>query len=146
MGGTTLDSRFSALILAALVATTPLLSQASNMRFLEFSPSAFFTEEDWDMVRGAAADLLDNHPDGKSVAWKNEANGHNGKLTVLSTYSEFGTTDLHIVDLEPHAGQCDHADDNTDRRLKVFSDAVEVSATRVVNMCKNKKGEWKILN
>ncbi len=125
MGGTTLDSRFSALILAALVATTPLLSQASNMRFLEFSPSAFFTEEDWDMVRGAAADLLDNHPDGKSVAWKNEANGHNGKLTVLSTYSEFGTT-------------C--------RRLKVFSDAVEVSATRVVNMCKNKKGEWKILN
>ena len=125
MGGTTLDSRFSALILAALVATTPLLSQASNMRFLEFSPSAFFTEEDWDMVRGAAADLLDNHPDGKSVAWKNEANGHNGKLTVLGTYSEFGTT-------------C--------RRLKVFSDAVEVSATRVVNMCKNKKGEWKILN
>jgi surface antigen len=120
-----LGSRHSALILAALITAAPLISQASNMRFLEFSPSAFFTEEDWAMVRGAARDLLDNHADGESIAWKNDANGHNGKLTVLNTYSEFGTT-------------C--------RRLKVFSDAIEVSATRVVNMCKNKKGEWKILN
>lgn len=120
-----MGSRLLTAILAALIATAPLLAQASNMRFLEFSPSAFFTEEDWEMVRNAATDLLDNHADGESVAWKNEANGHNGKLTVLDTYSEFGTT-------------C--------RRLKVFSDAIEVSATRVVNMCKNKKGEWKILN
>jgi hypothetical protein len=30
--------------------------------------------------------------------------------------------------------------------MRVFSDAIEVSATRVVNMCKNKEGLWKILN
>lgn len=117
--------RLSALILAAIIAAAPYATHASNMRFLEFSPSAYFTEKDWDLVRGAATDLLDNHADGESTSWKNEENGHNGKLTVLDTYAEFGTT-------------C--------RRMKVFSDAVEVSATRVVNMCKNKKGEWKILN
>lgn len=120
-----LGPRLSALILAIAVAAAPAFALASNMRFLEFSPSAFFTEEDWDMVRGAATDLLDNRADGESASWKNEKNGHNGKLTVLNTYAEFGTT-------------C--------RRMRVFSDAIEVSATRIVNMCKNKKGEWKILN
>jgi len=120
-----LGPRLSALILAIAIAAPPFAAHASNMRFLEFSPSAFFTEKDWDMVRGAATDLLDNRADGESASWKNEENGHNGKLTVLDTYAEFGTT-------------C--------RRMRVFSDAIEVSATRIVNMCKNKKGEWKILN
>jgi len=120
-----LGPRLSALILAIAVAAAPAFALASNMRFLEFSPSAFFTEKDWDMVRDAATDLLDNRADGDSVSWKNEENGYNGKLTILDTYAEFGTT-------------C--------RRMKVFSDAIEVSATRIVNMCKNKKGEWKILN
>ena len=68
---------------------------------------------------------IQDHADGGSVSWKNEDNGYNGKLTGLETYAEFGTT-------------C--------RRMRVFSDAIEVSASRIVNMCKNKKGEWKILN
>ena len=103
----------------------PLSGYASNMRFLEFSPSAFFTEKDWDLLRGAARNLLDNHKDGESISWKNDDNGHNGKLTLINTFADFGTT-------------C--------RRMKVFSDAIQVSATRVVNMCKNKEGQWRILN
>jgi surface antigen len=115
------------LILVALVASTaiPLAGHASNMRFLEFSPSAFFTEKDWDLLRSTANDLLNNRKDGESATWKNEETGHNGKLTVLDTYADFGTT-------------C--------RRMKVFSDAIQVSATRLVNMCKNKEGEWRVLN
>lgn len=114
-----------ALVFLTLSTALPLAGHASNMRFLEFSPSAYFTEKDWELLRAAARDLLDNRKDGESVAWKNEENGHNGTLEVLNTYADFGTT-------------C--------RRLKVFSDAIEVSATRVVNLCKNKEGEWKILN
>jgi surface antigen len=117
--------RLSALVLVVASIALPLTLHASNMRFLEFSPSAFFTEKDWELLRGAAKDLLDNHKDGDSVSWKNEESGHNGKLTVLDTYADFGTT-------------C--------RRMKVFSDAIEVSATRLVNMCRNKEGLWKILN
>lgn len=115
------------LVLVALMAGTtfPLAGYASNMRFLEFSPSAMFTEKDWELLRSAARNLLDNHKDGESVSWENDENGHNGKLTALRTYEDFGTT-------------C--------RRIRVFSDAVEVSATRAVNMCKNKEGLWKILN
>lgn len=113
--------------LAALILVTALIApaQASNMRFLEFSPSAFFTEEDWTLLRQAANNLLNEHADGESVTWKNDATGHNGRMTLIDTYSDFGTT-------------C--------RRMKVFSDAIQVSATRLVNMCKNKQGEWKVLN
>ena len=117
--------RLSVLVLVFASIAVPLTVHASNMRFLEFSPSAFFTEKDWELIRTAARDLLDNHKDGESMSGKNEENGYNGKLTVLNTYADFGTT-------------C--------RRLRVFSDAIEVSATRLVNMCKNKEGVWKILN
>ncbi len=117
--------RLSALVQVDASIALPMTLHASNMRFLEFSPSAFFTEKDWELLRGAAKDLLDNHKDGESATWKNEESGHSGKLTVLDTYADFGTT-------------C--------RRMRVFSDAIEVSATRLVNMCKNKKGVWKILN
>ena len=113
------------LVLLVMSAALPLTAYASNMRFLEFSPSAFFTEDDWAMLRSTATDLLDNHPDGKMVSWKNDKTGHNGTLTVLDTYADFGTT-------------C--------RRMKVFNEASQVSATRVVNMCRNKEGVWKILN
>ena len=117
--------RLSAWILVVTVIALPWMAHAGNMRFLEFSPSAFFTEKDWDLLKAAADDLLNNRKDGESVTWKNEASGYNGKLTVLRTFADFGTT-------------C--------RRMRVFSDAIDVSATRVVNMCKNKEGLWKILN
>ena len=59
------------------------------------------------------------------MTWKNEQSGNNGKLTLLKTFTKYGTT-------------C--------RRVKVFSDAIEVSTTRVVTLCKDKEGAWKILN
>jgi surface antigen len=108
---------------AMIAALAPV--HASNMGFLEFSPSAFFNTQDWDLVRETATDLLDNSKDGASKTWKNEENGHNGKLTVLKTTAQYGTT-------------C--------RTMEVFSDAVEVKTTRVVTMCKNKEGVWKVLN
>jgi len=118
-------SRLSALLLAVAIIALSLTAHASNMRFLEFSPSAYFNDKDWKLLRATADDLLENHKDGQSLSWKNDENGHNGKLTLLKTFAEFGTT-------------C--------RTMEVFSDAVEVKATRVVNMCKNKAGLWKVLN
>jgi surface antigen len=116
--------RLSALVLVVASIALPLTAHAGPMRFLEFSPSAYFTEKDFELLRAAAKDLLDNHEDGESATWKNAENAHNGKLTVLDRYADFGTT-------------C--------RRMRVFSDAIEVSATRIVTLCKDKEGSWKIL-
>ena len=120
-----MNQRILALVMLMASAALPLVAQGSNMRFLEFSPSAYFNDKDWELLRTTARDLLNNGKDGQSVTWKNDENGHNGELTVLETFSDFGTT-------------C--------RRVKVFSDALQVSATRVVNMCRNKEGLWKVLN
>jgi surface antigen len=117
--------RMLVLLLLVASSTLPSAGHASNMRFLEFSPSAFFTEKDWELLRSAARDLLNNHKDGESVSWKNDDNGFNGKLTAIESFRDFGTT-------------C--------RRIKVFSDAIQVSATRIVNLCRNKEGVWKVLN
>ena len=118
-------TRLWASMAALAIIMAPAAVHASNMRFLEFSPSAYFNEKDWTLLRGAAQDLLDNHADGDSVSWRNDENGHNGTLTLLQTFADFGTT-------------C--------RRVKIFSDAGEVSATRVANMCRNRQGQWKVLN
>lgn len=120
-----MQQRLLVLVVLAVCAVLPLTGHASNMRFLEFSPSAYFNDKDWELLRTSAQKLLDNGKNGQSVSWKNDENGHNGKLTLIDSFADFGTT-------------C--------RRVKVFSDAVEVSATRVVTMCRNKEGLWKILN
>lgn len=120
-----MQQRFLRLVVLLASAALPLTGNASNMRFLEFSPSAHFTDKDWELLRSTAKTLLDDGEKGKSATWKNDENGHNGKLTVLDSFSDFGTT-------------C--------RRMKVFNDAGEVSATRVVTMCRNKEGLWKVLN
>ena len=115
----------SALLLLTAITALPPSAHASNMGFLEFSPSAYFTEQDWALAREAANKLLEEQGDGESITWENKANGHNGKLTVLKTFHDFGTT-------------C--------RAMEVHNDAIQVQATHVVNMCRNKEGVWKILN
>jgi surface antigen len=115
----------SALLLAVALIAPPLSVHASNMGFLEFSPSAYFTTKDWDLVKETADDLLNNQKDGESKSWKNQENDHNGKLTLLKTFSDFGTT-------------C--------RTMEVFSDAIKVKATRVITLCKNKEGQWKVVD
>ena len=116
--------RLSALVLVVASIALPLTAHAGNMRFLEFSPSAYFTEKDLELLKATAKDLLDNHDNGESATWKNEESGNHGELTVLDKYADFGTT-------------C--------RRMRVFSDAIEVSATRIVTLCRDKQGSWKIL-
>lgn len=120
-----MPARVIALMLSAACLALASAAHGSNMRFLEFSPSTYFNDKDWELLQSATRKLLDEGGKGQTVSWKNDENGHNGKLTLLGSFTKFGTT-------------C--------RRLKVFSDAVEVSATRVVDMCKDKEGEWKILN
>jgi len=120
-----MESRLRSWLLAAAMVVLSPVAHSSNMGFLEFSPSAYFTEQDWTLLREAANNLLDNHKIGESVSWENKENNHNGTLTLLKSYQGYGTT-------------C--------RTMEVKSDAIEVKTTRVVDMCKNKEGQWKVLN
>ncbi|MDX1432538.1 MAG: RT0821/Lpp0805 family surface protein [Gammaproteobacteria bacterium] len=109
-----------------LLATLCAPSQASNLRFLEYSPSAYFNDEDWKLMRAAVSDALDNKPAGETVTWRNDDTGHHGAITPLESFEQFNTT-------------C--------RKVRVSNEAGDVKATRLVNLCKDiKSGEWKIVN
>ena len=116
-----------ALVLALAAACMALTSAAhgSNLGFMEFSPAAYFNDKDWELLESTTRKLLDEGENGASASWKNEDNGHHGKITILGSFEKYGTT-------------C--------RRVEMMSDAVEVKATRVMAMCKDKQGAWKILN
>ena len=74
-------------IIAALGATP---SHAVNLRWLEYSPVRYFSDEDWELARAAADDALQNRPDGEAVEWHNEKTGHLGRSTPLRSLERGG--------------------------------------------------------
>lgn len=113
-----------ALLVGAIVLCTPL--QAANLGFLQYSPSAYFDDEDWSLVRAAVDDALENKKTGETVTWRNDKTGSHGEITPLETFEKFDTS-------------C--------RRVRMSNEAKNIKATRLVDLCRDKSsGEWKIVN
>lgn len=110
----------AALAMACLVS----VGHASNLRFLESAPAGYFDDRDWELLRDAVGDLLDEGEDGDTGAWKNEENGHNGNLVLIKSFEAYGTT-------------C--------RRVKITNEAGDFKATSVRELCRDEEGNWKIL-
>jgi len=93
-----------AAITAALMLAQPTL--ASNMRWLEYSPVRFFTDQDWKLARAATRTALNDTSDGETVTWKNPDNGNHGSVTPVSTQSREGTTCRQLL-IKNHARNLD---------------------------------------
>ena len=113
-------ARLAALAMACLIS----VGHASNFGFLESAPAGNFDDKDWELLQNAVTELLDTAADGGTGAWRNEQNGHNGKLVLMSTYEAYGTT-------------C--------RRVQITNEAGDFRAVSVRDLCKDKQGKWKIL-
>ena len=72
---------------AALIHTT---AAAQGYGWLDTSPVRFFTDGDWEVLRGTARNALDNAADGTTASWKNPETDATGSVTVLNTYEEDG--------------------------------------------------------
>ena len=46
--------------------------------------------EDWELLRATGRDLLDNHKDGSSRSWRNDATNASGEISVLETIEQNG--------------------------------------------------------
>ena len=120
-----MNARLLVSALAAVLMTLGHAAQASNLRFLEFSPTALFNDEDWALMREAARDALENSEDGTARIWRNPETGHDGRIVPVETYQDFGTT-------------C--------RRLKITNNAEDRTSTGLVSMCKDTdEDKWKIV-
>jgi surface antigen len=116
--------RATARLVALTVACFVSVGHASNLQFLNSAPASNFDDKDWQLLRQAVSDLLDNAEHGDTGTWKNQENGHHGELVLIKTYEAYGTT-------------C--------RRVKITNEAGDFRATSVRDLCKDKAGEWKIL-
>lgn len=114
----------SLLVLSLIIAGTAsqTVSATSGLRFLEYSPARYFTEQDWELARQTTRKALDEVADGDSVSWENPETGHGGTLTPLSSSEKDG---------------------NRCRVLRVENHANKLEATGNFEYCRQADGTWR---
>lgn len=78
------------LLLLCLTAGSLQARTVASWSFLRGSVYADLSPEDWEMLRATGRDLLDNHKDGSSRSWRNDATKASGEISVLETVERDG--------------------------------------------------------
>ena len=80
--------------LMSLTLTVLLISSATaqNISFLSKGPIAYLSDDEKVMLSEALNQALENSSDGESVTWNNPESGHNGRIEILDTHEDYGTT------------------------------------------------------
>jgi hypothetical protein len=78
------------LLLLCLTAGSLQARTVASWSFLRGSVYADLSPEDWEMLRATGRDLLDNHKDGSSRSWSNDATKASGEISVLETVERDG--------------------------------------------------------
>jgi surface antigen len=103
-----MSRRVSALAVAALgglIFAEAALASA-NLRWLNYSPVRYFTDQDWALARSAAKNALDSAKDGETVEWNNPDSGAHGSLTPVSSTQRNGKT-CRDLEIRNHANRLD---------------------------------------
>ena len=108
-------------VVGGLLCLCTLSASAYNLRWLNYSPVRFFTDQDWELATEAGRKALNEAADGETVSWENTATGASGTLSPLSTSSG-------------EAGKC--------RRLRISNNANGVSSGAVYEFCQRPDGTW----
>jgi surface antigen len=116
-----LNSKIS-LMLGALTLTLVSVSlSAQNLNFLRESPIGWLDDQDRAILR-ATIDAVMAAPDGTTTDWLNPETGSRGRLQVLDTFEDFGTT-------------C--------RKLKMLNEAKSRKAGAIYQLCLSSDGQWR---
>ncbi len=76
-----------AVIAAIMTISIPPSVSGQAMGFMEYSPIAYYTEEDNRIADEAGLDALNNYADMKVRKWSNPETGASGSITPLETYT-----------------------------------------------------------
>jgi surface antigen len=95
---------------------------ASNLKWLEYSPTSHFTEQDWDMAKSTAKNLMDSGKTGETASWNNAETGNGGSFTIT------GTT---------------NRDNSPCVTLEIANHAKGMSGKGSYDFCKQPDGSWK---
>ncbi len=78
------------LVLTFTVVATPAL--AVNLDFMKDAPVVGMSDEDRELLRQAARQLLEEEEDGTVTSWSNPESDAHGRLKVSDTHEDYGTT------------------------------------------------------
>ncbi|HEY5703112.1 MAG TPA: RT0821/Lpp0805 family surface protein [Gammaproteobacteria bacterium] len=93
--------------------------------WLDKSPAGKFNEKDWNMLKSATNELLDNGTDGDMREWSNEESGNSGKIKIISSSESDGKRCRKVAFL------------NIAGNYGLSSRSVQI-------MCKQPDGKWKV--
>jgi surface antigen len=99
------------------------LVSASNVQWLRDTAMSNMTEQDMEILRSAARNVLNYGPDGESKRWENKETGAKGILTPLDSFEQ---------------------NDQFCRRLEAFNEVGGASGRSVFVFCRQEDGEWLI--
>jgi len=105
------------LTIAALLTSA---ATAQNIGFLSQGPIAYLDDDEKTMLSDALHQALESSADGDSVSWDNPKSGNHGRIEIIDTHEDYGTTCRTIRTRTHAAGRegggvyrlC-RADDNT---------------------------------
>ena len=97
---------------------------AVNLRFLQYSPVEYFTDEGWRLMRETVQQALNKESNGATVEWENSDTKASGSITPLKTFTD---------------------NDMPCRETKVFNSAKKQTGTSTFIFCKKGEDEiWKL--
>jgi len=108
-------------VLALTVITTTV--SASNVQWLRDTAMSNMTEQDMEVMRQTARNVLNNGADGESERWENKETGAKGVLTPLDSFEQ---------------------NDQICRRLEAFNEVGGASGRSVFVFCRQEDGNWLI--
>ena len=97
-------------------------AHAQGFAWLQNSPARYFNDQDWQLMRSALTDVLDNGEAGAATSWKNPDTGNSGSMEAL--------------DRSEHQGHpC--------RRARISNTGRGLTSSGVFRLCKGPDGQWK---
>jgi surface antigen len=89
--------------LAALLAAVSVAAQGP-CGFLRDTPAAALNAKDWQLLRNAVRDAVEQDASAKPVEWKNPDNGHSGRVAATKAFESDEGRDCRKVLIESSAG------------------------------------------
>jgi surface antigen len=96
----------------------------TGLRSFLGTTAAKMDDADWELLRSAALDVLNDPGANASKSWNNSANDHHGTVTLLKSYDS------------PDGRPC--------KRLRLDSVAGGQQGTVSYNVCRSTDGKWRI--
>ena len=119
-----MNPRLYPAIAGALLLLSTQSASAYNLRWLNYSPVRFFTDQDWELATQAGRQALNETADGGTVPWENKSTGASGTLSPLSTSSREGA-------------KC--------RTMRISNSANGLTGSAVYEFCQRPDGTWGVV-